>query len=75
MIAARARELNDWWRGLDRTLLFVVFALICVGLVLSLAASPTAAERIARAAGLDASQANPFIFLYKQIFFAGASVA
>lgn len=74
MIAARARELNDWWRGLDRTLLFVVFALICVGLVLSLAASPTAAERIARAAGLDASQANPFIFLYKQIFFAGLSV-
>lgn len=67
MIASRARAFNDWWRGLDRTLLFVVFALIAVGLILSLAASPAAAERLR----LD----NPFHFIFRHGFFAVLGLA
>ncbi|MEE2566054.1 putative lipid II flippase FtsW [Hyphobacterium marinum] len=67
MIASRARAFNDWWRGLDRTLLFVVLALIAVGLILSLAASPAAAERLR----LD----NPFHFIFRHGFFAALGLA
>jgi cell division protein FtsW len=58
-----ARAVTDWWRSIDRTLLFVVLALIATGLVLSLAASPAAAERL--------HLTDPFYFLYRQSFFAG----
>jgi cell division protein FtsW len=60
------RVVTSWWRGIDRTLLFVVLALIAAGLMLSLAASPAAAERL----GLD----DPFYFLYRQSIFAGLSL-
>jgi cell division protein FtsW len=58
-----AGAVTDWWRSIDRTLLFVVLALIATGLVLSLAASPAAAERL--------HLTDPFYFLYRQSFFAG----
>lgn len=53
------------WFGLDRTLLFTVAGLMIVGLTLSMAASPAAAERI--------SPGEPFYYLYRHIFFAGLS--
>jgi cell division protein FtsW len=56
------RAVSDWWRSIDRTLLFVVLTLIATGLVLSLAASPAAAERL--------HLTDPFYFLYRQSFFA-----
>jgi len=62
----RRRALTHWWRGIDQTLLFVILALIATGLVLSLAASPAAAERL----GLS----DPFYFLYRQSFFAGLGI-
>lgn len=55
------------WRGLDRTLIFTVVALIGVGLTLSLAAGPAAAERL--------SISQPFYFLIRHTIFAGAGVA
>ena len=66
MNALAPRAIGGWWRGVDRTLLFVVLALIAMGLVLSLAASPAAAERL----GLS----DPFYFLYRQGAFAGVSM-
>lgn len=66
MIDLAPRAVTSWWRGIDRTLLFVVLALITTGLMLSLAASPAAAERL----GLD----DPFYFLYRQGVFAGLSL-
>ena len=62
MIVGSARAFNDWWRGLDRTLLFIVLALVAVGLILSLAASPAAAERL--------RLSNPFHFIFRHSFFA-----
>ncbi|MCW5725107.1 MAG: putative lipid II flippase FtsW [Maricaulaceae bacterium] len=64
MIAAQ--NINDWWRGLDRTLLFTVLALMAVGLILSLAASPAAAERL--------RIADPFHFIYRHGIFAAVSL-
>lgn len=61
------RAVTAWWRGIDRTLLFVVLALIATGLMLSLASSPPAAERHS----ID----DPFYFLYRQSAFAGVSLA
>ncbi|MEA1942702.1 MAG: putative lipid II flippase FtsW [Pseudomonadota bacterium] len=66
MIQDMSRGLATWWRGVDRTLLFVVLALITIGLVLSMAASPAIAGRI----GID----EPFYFFYRQSAFAGISV-
>ncbi|MHA6287219.1 putative lipid II flippase FtsW [Maricaulis sp. CAU 1757] len=60
------RAVATWWRGVDRTLLVIVIALIMTGLVLSMAASPAAAERL----NLD----DPFYFLYRQSVFAGLSL-
>lgn len=54
------------WHGIDQTLLFTIAGLLVVGLTLSLAASPAAAERLR----LD----DPFYFVYRHIFFAGLSV-
>ncbi len=50
----------QWWWTADRWLLAIVGALITLGLVFSLAASPAVAERI----GLD-----PFHFVYRQLTF------
>lgn len=54
------------WHGIDQTLLFTIAGLLVVGLTLSLAASPAAAERLR----LD----DPFYFVYRHIFFAVLSV-
>ncbi|MFN3835493.1 MAG: FtsW/RodA/SpoVE family cell cycle protein [Glycocaulis sp.] len=55
------------WYGLDQTLLFTLAGLIVVGLTLSLAASPAAAERL--------RLSDPFYFVYRHIFFAFLSAA
>jgi cell division protein FtsW len=64
--AVRKAGSRQLWRGLDRTTVFTVFALIAIGLTLSLAASPAAAERL--------RIADPFYFLYRHCFFVGVSV-
>ena len=46
MITASRPRFSSLWRGLDRTLIFIVLSLIGVGLTLSLAAGPAAAERL-----------------------------
>jgi cell division protein FtsW len=61
-----SRALAHWWRGVDRTLLVIVLALIVIGLILSLAASPAIAGRI----GID----DPFHFFYRQSVFAAAGL-
>lgn len=66
MVIIEARNVGDWWRSIDRTMLFVVFALISVGLILSLASSPAAAVR--------ENISDPFHFLYRHSFFAVLSV-
>ncbi|MFC4724488.1 FtsW/RodA/SpoVE family cell cycle protein [Glycocaulis abyssi] len=66
MNTASRSGLARLWFGLDRTLLFTVTGLIVVGVTLSMAASPSAAERI--------SPGEPFYYLYRHIFFAVLSV-
>lgn len=66
MIQDVSLGLATWWRGIDRTLLVIVLALIASGLILSMAASPAMADRL----GLD----DPFYFLYRQSVFAGLGV-
>ena len=66
MNAFAPRAAVSWWRGIDRTLLFVVLALIATGLMLSMAASPAAADRL----GIE----DPFYFLYRQGVFATLSL-
>jgi len=66
MIAIDGRHIGDWWKSIDRTLLFVVLSLISVGLILSLAASPAATVRL--------HISDPFYFLYRQGFFAALSI-
>ncbi|TGY89990.1 cell division protein FtsW [Marinicauda algicola] len=67
MIAAPRSRFPALWRGLDRTLIFTVVSLIGIGLTLSLAAGPAAAERL--------SISQPFYFLIRHAVFAGAGVA
>lgn len=62
MLTLEARHLGDWWKSIDRTLMFVVLALISVGLILSLASSPAATVR--------ENISDPFFFLYRQSAFA-----
>ncbi len=61
-----SRAMAAWWRGIDRTLLLIVLALIAIGLVLSMAASPAMADRL----NID----DPFYFLYRQSVFAGVGL-
>lgn len=51
----------EWWRSIDRVTLGLFVALLIFGLVLSMAASPAAANRL----GYD----NPFFFLKRQTLF------
>ncbi len=53
--------LLEWWRSIDRVTLGLFVALLIVGLVLSMAASPPAANRL----GYD----NPFFFLIRHSVF------
>jgi cell division protein FtsW len=43
---SRKRQLQIWWRELDRTLLFMVLALMTVGAISVAAASPASARRL-----------------------------
>ena len=52
------------WSGLDRPILVIVIFLMAVGVVLSFAASSSAAER---ASWID----DPFYYLYRQLTFTG----
>ncbi|MBN4055729.1 FtsW/RodA/SpoVE family cell cycle protein [bacterium AH-315-J23] len=51
----------EWWRSIDRVTLALFLALLVFGLVLSMAASPAAANRL----GYD----DPFFFLKRQSLF------
>ncbi len=55
-------DLTDWWWSVDRVMMVALLALIGAGVLLSLAASPAAADRL----GL----AEPFHFLYRHGFYA-----
>jgi cell division protein FtsW len=48
---SRKRQLQIWWRELDRVLLFLVFALMAVGAIAVAAASPASARRLSGSAG------------------------
>jgi cell division protein FtsW len=56
----------EWWRTVDKGMVATAFALLCMGLVLSLAAGPEAARRI--------GQQDPYHYVYRQVVFAGLSV-
>ncbi|MET0599130.1 MAG: putative peptidoglycan glycosyltransferase FtsW [Mesorhizobium sp.] len=62
-MASRAQRstVNEWWWTVDRLLLVALFALMLIGVVLLLAASPAVAERI----GID----NMFHFVNRQAMF------
>ena len=61
MISREERTpLSEWWWTVDKPLLAAIFALMLVGVILSLAASPPVATRI----GLD-----PFHFFYRHVMF------
>ncbi len=56
----------EWHRGLDWTILMSAILLLCVGLLMSLAAGPPAAERL--------GYADSFYFVKRQAMFVGAAV-
>lgn len=64
MIARRTNRfvVLEWWRSIDRVTLGLFVALLVFGVVLSMAASPAAANRL----GYD----NPFFFLKRHMLFA-----
>lgn len=53
--------LAEWWRTVDKMMLTSLFILMGVGLLVSLAAGPAAAERI--------GFSDPYHFVYRQAFF------
>jgi len=53
--------LMEWWRSIDRVMIAIFGTLILAGLILSLAASPSAAARLG---GTD-----PFYFFVRHLFF------
>ena len=68
MIAAARRGAGPLlWRGLDRTIAFTVMALIGVGILLSLGASPAATERL--------SIPDSYYFLYRHAAYAVGALA
>ncbi len=56
----------EWHRGLDWTILMSATLLLCVGLLMSLAAGPPAAERL--------GYGDSFFFVKRQAMFVGAAV-
>ena len=66
MLLSQARTdrslLSEWWRSIDRFQLGLFIALILSGIILSMAASPAAAEKM--------EKGQPFYFLYRHVFFA-----
>ncbi|MEE9272604.1 MAG: putative lipid II flippase FtsW [Robiginitomaculum sp.] len=65
MISSRTNRtlIMEWWRSIDRVTLGLFLALLISGLILSMAASPAAANRL--------SLSNPFYFLYRHSLFVG----
>src|SRR6185436_17262648 len=57
---AQRTPFSEWWWTVDRLLIGAVLALMLIGIVLLLAASPPVAIRL----GLD-----PFYFVHRQAFF------
>ncbi len=55
--------IGEWWRSIDQVTLTLMIILMGAGLILAMASSPAAVARL--------DYANPFYFLYKQMFFAG----
>ena len=51
----------EWWRSVDQITLAFFLCLLGSGIILSMAASPAAAERL--------NTGDPFYFLYKHVFF------
>ncbi len=60
-------DFADWWWSIDRVMLAAMMGLVAIGFLLSLAASPAAADRL--------SLTDPFYFLYRHGVYAGMSVA
>ena len=56
----------EWHRGLDWTILMAAIILLCIGLLMSLAAGPPAAERL--------GYGDDFFFVRRQAMFVGAAV-
>ncbi len=59
--------LAEWWRTLDRSLLWSIFALILCGIFLTFSASPSVAERILKVR-------DTFFFVKRQLFFLVPSI-
>lgn len=62
---AERTALGEWWWTVDRLLLAALFALMLVGVVLALAASPAVAHRIG---------VHTFHFVNRQVFFLGLAI-
>lgn len=59
-------RLAQWWWTIDRGSVFAIFALIAMGVLLSLSSSPAASVRV----GVH----DPFYFFFRQAIYASASV-
>lgn len=68
-LTSRSRRflLSEWWRSVDQLTLMLLLCLLCAGLVLSMAASPAASQRL----GIQ----SPFYFLFRHGLFAFAGLA
>ena len=56
----------EWWRSVDQLTLTFFLCLLGTGVILSMASSPAAAERM--------NMGDPFYFLYKHVVFVGAGL-
>ena len=63
LITSRSRRniIGEWWRSVDQVTLSFLVCLLGAGIILSMASSPAAAERL----DYDSS----FYFLYKHVIF------
>lgn len=68
LITSRSRRtlIGEWWRSVDQVTLSILVCLLGAGLILSMASSPAAAERL--------DYDNSFFFLYKHMIFVGMGV-
>ena len=68
LITSRSRRtlIGEWWRSVDQVSLSLLVCLLGAGLILSMASSPAAAERL--------DYDNSFYFLYKHIAFVAMGV-
>ena len=68
LITSRSRRtlIGEWWRSVDQVTLSILVCLLGAGLILSMASSPAAAERL--------DYGNAFYFLYKHMIFVGMGI-